>query len=349
MPVQIADLWVPDVWIGRMQERQATFPSVFTSGIVTRTPELDAIATGAGVSANIPFFKDITDQADEVQVENQGPATDNGQPSGKMVATILNRVTKNSVTALSGQVSGSDPIGSIISQLTERRLKQRNTTLIAALRGLFGSAGAKNGAAALTANRWGGVASEIFIEDGNASVAANNWVTPDVFIYTKAILGELADDLASGVFLCHPNIRARLESLDALNFKTGVPSALGFTLTTYRGIPIVTSSRLVRAGTATGFVYDSYLITRGTVGYGEKPQQGDVVDAASLQYWRDPDKNNEFIYDRTRFVLHVNGTKWIGAPAGQSAANSELQAPANWQLAWTTADRIGAVCFRTNG
>ncbi|MEY2466754.1 MAG: hypothetical protein QOD03_1275 [Verrucomicrobiota bacterium] len=348
MPVLIADLWIPDIWIAHMAERQNTFPSVFTSGILTRTPELDAIASGAGLSSNIPFFKDITDQADEVQVENQGPATDNGQPSGKMVATILNRVTKNSVTALSGAISGADPLGSIISQLTERRMKQRNTTLIGLLRGLFGSAGAKNGAAALTANRWGGTNAEIFIEDGNASVAANNWITPDVFIFTKALLGELADDLANGVFLCHPNVKARLESLDALNFKTGVPSALG-PINTYRGIPIVTSSKLVRAGGVSGFVYDSYLITRGTVGYGEKPQQGDTIDVSSLHYWKDPDKNNEFIYDRTRFVMHVNGTKWVGNPAGQTAANSELQTPGNWQLAWQTADRIGAVCFRTNG
>jgi len=350
MPVTIADLWIPDVWISQMQEKQATFPSVFTSGIVTRTPQLDTIASGAGVSANIPFFKDITDQADEIQVENTAPVTDNGQPSGKMVATILNRQTKNSVTALSGQVSGSDPLGVIISQLVERRLKQRNTTLIATLRGLFASAGAANAAGALIANRYAGGAggTEIFVEDG-AAVTAANLITPDVFIYSKALMGEQADDLKNGVFLCHPNVKARLESLDSLNFKrTTLPSELPFDIATYRDIPIITSSKLVRAGGVSGLVYDSYLIAKGTVGYGEKAQAGDVVDVASLQYWRNPDLNNEFIYDRTRFVLHVNGTKWVGNPAGESAANAELQAAGNWQLSWQTANRIGAVCFRTN-
>src|ERR1044072_2792362 len=98
MPALISDLWSPDVWIEHMAERQATFPSIFTSGILTRNPKLDEIAAGEGVSANVPFFKDVTDQDDEVQVENQGPANDQGITSGKMVCTILNRVTKNSVS-----------------------------------------------------------------------------------------------------------------------------------------------------------------------------------------------------------------------------------------------------------
>jgi hypothetical protein len=41
--------------------------------------------------------------------------------------------------------------------------------------------------------------------------------------------------------------------------------------------------------------------------------------------------------------------KWIGAPAGQSASNAELQTAANWQLSFQSADRVGAVCVRTNG
>ena len=331
-----------------MKEKQATFPSLFTSGIRTQSDLLDTIASGAGVSANIPFFKDITDQSDEVQVENTGPTTDNGQPSGKMVAPILNRVTKNSATALASAVSGADPLGSIINQLLARRGKQRNTTLVSILRGLFGTGGAAGPNSALKNNLYTSGGSEIFIET-TAGLSSSNLVSPSVFIYAKALMGELADDLASGVFFCHPNVKAALEALDSLNFKTGKPSDLPYDITTYRGVPIITSSLLVRAGTTSGFVYDSYLIGAGVVGYGEKSQAGDVVDVASLQYWRDPDKNNELIYDRTRFMMHIEGTKWIGAPAGQSASNSELATIANWNLAWQTSNRIPAVAFRTNG
>jgi len=349
MPVLISNLWTPDIWIAQMQEKQATFPSVFNSKAIMRTPELDAVASGAGVTANIPYFNDITDQTDEVQVENTGPGTDNGGPGGKMVGTILNRVTKNSVTALSGAVSGSDPLGNIINQMVARRLKQRNTTLVNILKGLFNAAGTVNAAAPLAANRYGTTTAEIFLEAG-AAPAVGQMVSPDVFIYTCALLGEIQDVLANGVFLCHPNVKARLQSLDSLNFKTTImPSELPFEITTYRGVPIVTSAALVRNGSTSGFVYDSYLVASGAIGYGEKPQAGDIVDVASLQYWRDPDKNNELIYDRTRFVLHPSGMKWVGTPAGQSATNAELATPANWNLAWQTANRVSIACFRTNG
>lgn len=348
MPVLISDLWTPDIWIPEMKEKQATFPSLFNAGVISRSAEMDAIATGAGTSVNIPFFKDITDQDDEIQVENTGPTTDNGQPSGKMVGVPLNRVTKNSVTALSGQVSGADPLGSIIGQLVERRLKQRQKTLVATMRGAFGTAGAKNAAASLSAVRIGGTTAEVFDESGD-DATSDQLFSPDLFIDMKYLLGELANDLAQGLLLCHPNIKARLEKLDKDGFKEGRPSQLPFDITTYRGVPIFTSESLVRAGTTNGYVYDTYILARGVVGYGEKAQAGDVIDVASLQYDQNKDLNNEYIYDRTRFILHLNGMKWVGTPAGQSATNAELQTATNWNLVYQTANRVGAVAVRTNG
>jgi hypothetical protein len=343
----IANLWTPDVWVRGARERQATFPSIFNSGAVIKSGLLDEIATGPGVAANVPFFKDITDQDDEIQVEDTAPS-DQGITAEKGVATILNRVTKNSAAALAGQVSGTDPVTEILDQVVERRLKQHQKSLLSILRGLFGSAGAANAAAALSAVRLGGVVSEPFDESGN-DATADQLFSPDMFIDAKALMGELQDSLRNGILFLHSNIRARLEKLDKDGFKTGKPSDLPFEITTYRGIPIVISDALVRAGTDNGFVYDTYLLGRNTVGYGSKPQQGDTIDAASLSFFQDKDKNNELLWDRNRLVIHVDGTKWVGAPGGQSATNAELGTVGNWQLKYATANRVGAVCVRTNG
>ncbi|HZV35880.1 MAG TPA: hypothetical protein VFB72_14990, partial [Verrucomicrobiae bacterium] len=226
--VLISDLWVPDIWISAIRERQATFPVLFQSKVVTRAPLFDTIAAGPGTTVNLPFFKDITDQDDEIQVENTPPVTDNGQPGSVMVATPLNRVCKNSSGALAAQLSGADPMAAIIDQMLMRRMKQNQKTFLAMLRGQLGTAGAANAAAALAAMRVGGTTAEPFIENG-AAATDDNLMSPDLFIDAKALMGELADDLANGVFWCHTDVRARLEKLDALNFRTlQLPSQLPF-------------------------------------------------------------------------------------------------------------------------
>lgn len=357
----IGALWIPQIWIPNMRERQATFPALWNCGIVTRADLFDAIAAGPGIAANVPFLYDITDQTDEVQVENAAPQNNNQQPGAVQVFPMMNRVKKSSASALSKQLSGADPMAAIIDQMVENRLKNRQFTLINMLRGLFASAGPNVGAGQVGGYVAGSLdavkltynGTEPFIENG-AAAGQGQLFTPDMFIDAKALMGELSQMLRNGCFLVHPNIKARLEKLDAISFKTvepGLQSALPFAITTYRDVPIFESVLLVRNGAQGGYVYDSYLISKGMIAYGEKPQQGDTTDVASLQYWRDRDLNNELIWDRTRFILGVNGTKWVGnaANVNNGPANAELSNPANWNLIFQSANRVGAVCIRTNG
>lgn len=343
---KIADVWTPDIWINGMREKQATFPSILNSGVAVGNAIFDGIASGAGISANVPFYKDITDQADAIQVEDTAP-TIQGLTTGLQVAPILNRETNNRVTALAAQVSGSDPVGEFTNVLTVRRLKQRNATLVALLRGAFAGLGASGAVAALDDVRL-----DSFDETGTDATSSQT-MGADLFITGKALLGELADTLSSGALIAHPNVIASLERADKDSFKDGVESGLPFTVRTYRGVPVFSSSLLVRAGTTNGYVYESYLLSSGIVAKGEKAQAGGtpgnpVIDTAALNYNPDVNLNNERIYDRTRFLMHLNGMKYVGTPAGQSATNAELATAADWELVYQTADRVGAVCFRTN-
>jgi hypothetical protein len=348
MPItNVAALWVPAIWTEAVREKQNTFPVIFNSNAVLKSPLLDEIATGGGVSANIPFFKDITDQDDEVQVEDTAPSTQ-GIGSGVQVAPILNRVTKSGVTALSSAVTGEDVVGEITDQLAERRAKQRQKQLLAHVRGAFGTSpgAALAGAAALQ-----GVRRSVASETG-ASPPATAIMSSELWIDTVSLMGELQNDLINGAFFCHSQVKAGLQKADAASFKTGIESGLPFNITTYRGVPLFVCDMLVRNGTTSGLVFDSYLMSRGVVGYGTKPQlpdTGETIDVAALQLHGDKDKNNAFIFDRTRFLFHINGLKWIGTPAGQSATNAELGTAANWQLVYSSANRVGIVCMVTNG
>ena len=351
---QVSNLFTPDIWIPSVREKLATFPSILNSGAVVKNAQFDEIATGGGVSANIPLWKDITDQDDEIQVEDTAPSTTNNITTGTMVCVPTNRVWKAGATALAAQINGdADPIDEITRQLAMGRDKRRNKRILAVLRGAFGGGGARNAAAALSAVRLGGTTAEPFDETGQDATDDQKF-SPDMFIDAKALMGELAGDLSGGLLIMHSNIRARLEKLDKDGFKDGRPSGLPYNIVTYREIPIVISDLLVRAGSDGGFVYETYLLGRGVMAWGSKPQVGGAVnnpvkDVASLNMVVDADKNNEHIWDRTREVIHLNGMKWVGTPSGQSATNAELATAANWNLIYQTANRVGAVLVRTNG
>lgn len=328
----LSDLWVPDVWVRGMDETVRTLPTLLTSGAVVRSPQLDEIASGAGVSAEMPFFRDATDGTDAIQVEDTAPTIGNVTQTS-MVAPILNRVSATGATALSAAVSGSDPVGYALRALTLKRMKQRHTTALNMLRGVMATA-----LSAAMINR--------FLE---TTVGQNSTHLIDSDVVTDAItlMGENAANVTGGLIFMHPNIRGALTKLDNISFERD--SVLGLTIERYRGLQVVLSLNLSRAGTTSGTVYDTYIIGPNAIGYGEKPQAGDTIDVSSLQYYEDKPKNNAAFFDRTRFVMHINGTKWIGTPAGQSATNAELATAGNWSLVFGSVDRCGIVGIRSNG
>lgn len=339
----IADLWTPDVWIDGLNEKVNTMPSLINSGIAVRTAQFDDIADGEGITANVPYFRDITDQADAPQVEDTQPTLQK-MGSGKQIAPIMNRESGLSNTALSAAVSGSNPGEGIVTQLALRRLKQRQTTLLSLTRGAFGFATAPGGAGALTLNR-----NDVFLEAG-ANPAANQCVSAFNIIDTIARLGELADTTTGGSILMHPLIRGSLLKQDQISFEH-LSQQDGTKLEYYKGYRVFVSNLLFRVGAVSGYVFDTYIFGPAVFAWGEKPQVdgNQIVAVAALSYFMDTQKNNQEMYDRSRFVLHLNGMRWIGVPALQSASNAELANAANWSLDYTTPDRTGVVCIRSNG
>lgn len=346
----ISNLWSPQIWIQGISETVATFPAFITSGAVFPSPFLDSIASGAGTSANIPFFRDISDDSEAVQQELVA-ATVGNHRSATQVAAILNREISWGSGALAAAVTGSDVVGDITRQLGIARQKRMQAAVIATLRGLFAfsSAPGTNSALSGAATAIAGTRYDISIEAGNSATSAN-LISSAGFNLAVGLMGELGDSLVgSGALLMHPQIKASLRTQDAANWSTVPLSGQPATLPTYKGIPVFLSSSLRRAGATNGFVYDTYLLGAGAVGLGQKPQVGDQIDVASLQYERKQSTNEEIVYDRTRYLVHVNGTAFTGSPAAQSASNAELAAAGNWALRFGSPDRCGVVQIRTNG
>lgn len=354
----VSSLWTPDVWIQGLNEKMRAFPSLISSPLVRQSPEFDALASGAGITVNMPYFRDITDQNDAPQVENAEPTMQN-IGSGKQIAAICNRETGNSATALAAAVSGTDPVANMTMQLAKRRQKQRNATLIAQLGGIFGFSSGPAGAGALSSMR-----NDIFSETG-VNPGAPQLISGFNFIDTIALLGELADTTLGGGIFLHPTIRGSLIKQDQIAFQhyslqagtllTGpAPAESAGAAEYYKGYRVFVSNRLVRAGGVNGYVFATYIAAPGTFAWGEKSQVGGTgadgaIDVASLNFVKWVPTNVANIYDRSRFILHPNGLKWVGVPGGQSATDTEFLTAANWNLDYASADRVGIVCIRSNG
>ena len=329
----ISDLWQPDLWVAGTLEKENSFAHLFNSPAVRESARLTEFASGPGATISMPFLDSITDQADGIQVESTDIALQK-HGSAISVAIACEREYGYQASALAAQRSGTDPVGSMLSTLAAARVKRRQAPMLAMARGCFDTA--------LSAN-----SNDNFVEV-IGSQTADHLIDADMIIDASNLLEELAMNGSETVLWMHPVIAGALRKQDENSFKTTSTDG-GLSITSYKGIQIYISKSLSRAGTTSGVVYDTYLMGNGVIGYGAKPQVGDSIDVASLQYDEKKSSNDSAVYDRCRYALHVDGMAYTGTPAGSSPTNAELQVGASWALRYNSADRVRMVRIRSNG
>lgn len=330
----VADMIVPEIWIQGMAEEPIVEKNeIMDSPIVANSPLFTQIASGAGTSANIPFFKE-PNFTDAIQVESTEP-TINAASQIKTVAPILNREYAFGATALSVQASGTDPIGSTLRYVQRIRNRQRKETMRSVLLGGFGSH--TDTTAALNAMRLNKCTTTGSLV---TSGATSNYINLRYILDAAALLGENVDMIVA--LWMHPEILASLTDQDVTDYIT--PSEGALVLKNYRNCRIYLEPNLKTTATINSVpsvpIYRTYLMSANTVARGEKPQSTNIGDVASMTTKEDAATNDRKVYDRTRFLMGLNGLSWKGTPAGQSATNAELATIANWELA-----KNGSVTF----
>jgi hypothetical protein len=335
----ISDLWVPAIWTPAIFERTLKLPSLFNSRAVVRSPLLTNLATGPGQTFNIPHWKDLTDQADAVQAQDTASST-TVIGGGKQIGVALNREWANGIEALAAQHTGNtaeEALQNVYDAIGVRRLKGYQRALIYSLRGFCASAASA-------------VVNNIAIEDTDDGLDTDNYIDGDVIIDAAKLLGEAKSELNNGVIVMHSTVEGNLRKQDSNAFVQASIDG-GITITRYKGMEVIISDELTRAGTGSPAttVYETYLFAPGAIAFGEKAQSNRIGDVASLVLYGDASKNNQSLYDRVRYIAHINGAKFTGTPSGESPTNAELATSGNWALAFQTASRCGFAQIRSNG
>ena len=140
----LADVIVPELFNPYVINKTMELSALFQSGIITNNAEFDRLASEAAPIHNMPFFEDLTGDAENV-VEGAS-LTAKKITSKKDVSTTIRRANMWAATDLSAALAGSDPmaaIGSLVAGFWARNMQKE---LISVLAGVFGTYTGSEGA-----------------------------------------------------------------------------------------------------------------------------------------------------------------------------------------------------------
>lgn len=292
---QIADVIVPEVFNPYVVERTAELAAFYMGGIVSTSPELNALASSGGKSINMPFWKDLTGN-DEV-LSDSGALTPAKITSGQDVAALLMRGRAWSVNDLAKALSGDDPMAEIGNLVADYWARRYQAVGIASLKGVMAD----------------NVANDAADMQHDAGL---NPLTGTVFVDGQATFGDAIGQV-SGVAV-HSVVYNNLKKTDNISFEKESSGAAE--IETYRGLPLIVDDSLVDGAT-----YKTYLFGQGALGMGQ--------GAAPVPTETDRDSlaGDDILISRSHFIMHPRGVAFQNASvAGASPTNLELENAANW-------------------
>jgi len=304
----ISDVIVPEVFNPYVIERTAELSAFYQSGIIARTPALDALASSGGKLVNMPFWEDLT--GDDEVLSDQNALTVGKIKAGQDVAALLARGRAWSVNDLAKALSGDDPMAAIGDLVAEYWARRFQVILLKILEGIFG-------------DTTGMGENKLDISGGTGDAAIISAKTAVDAIYK---LGDNADKLTG--FAMHSATVAKLAKDDLIEYIK--PSEGAAEVPTFLGKRVVVDDSLP-VNTSTG-VYTTYIFGAGAFGWGEGGAPVPVETA------RDALAGDDILVHRRHFILHPRGVAFQGTDlsdgkGGTNAtpSNTNLAAYANWK------------------
>jgi len=300
---QISDVIVPEVFNPYVVQRTAELTALYLGGIISNSPELDALAFAGGKTINMPFWNDLT--GDDELLSDSGALTPAKIDAGQDVAALLMRGKAWQVNDLAKALSGDDPMKAIAELVAEYWARRYQVALISSLSGVF-------------ADNVDNDASDMVVDIAVESIAGQSATTR---ISVDAIIdggGTMGDSETKITGLCvHSDVYRALRKQKAVDEVQATDGSL--VVSTVDGkIILVDDSCPKVAGTTDGFKYTSYLFGNGAFGLGS--------GAAPVPTETDRDSlaGNDILVTRNHFLIHPRGIAATGTAAAASPSNAEL-------------------------
>lgn len=300
---QLSDIFVGDYYASLAPVNSPEKTAVYESGIVTRSPVLDAIASGSQGTAEISYWQDL--DADEApNISNDDP-NDQGEvgkaTQDSMRARVLYLNKGYGVTDLTAELANSEPMQHVRNRFGTYWTRQWQRYALGASRGIIASNIANNG--------------------GDMVVDAGATISATAFQDAAFTAGDAADQFgAIGVHSVVMNQMVKQDLIEYLRDSEGK-----IILATYLGKPVFMDDGLTYGAGR----YLSVFFGQGAFGYGEGTPK------MPIELERKPGGGNgggaEVLWERKTYILQPAGFSWKGSEAQNlSPTAAQYASAANW-------------------
>lgn len=335
---QISDIIVPQVFTPYMQQLTEEKSRLIRAGVLTLDEAINALLMGGGLTFNVPSFKDLANDTDNVSSDEAAGANDSTPKKNSTSQEVAVRLSRNqswSTADLAQALAGADPMASIASRVADYWARRLQAAFIATIKGVFAD---NDAAPAATEHTQGDMTNDI---SGASFVDGVTNFSAEAFIDATLTLGDSMEDVT--VVFLHSVIYARMQKNNLIDFipdsdgKTEIPTFLGRRVVIDDGMPVTSN------------VYDTWLFGPGAVRFG--------VGAPKVptETFRNPEAGNgggqETLFSRNEWCLHPVGHKYAGTspnggPSNASTSNNLAHA-GSWQRVFAERKMIKIARLKT--
>lgn len=312
---QVSDIITPEIFTPYVRQQTTLKSALLQSGAVTELPSLTAMLAGAGVTFQVPSFKPLDDDEENISGDQAADRFTGGSndSSPKKIGTAQEtavRLSRNqswSSADLAAALAGTDPMMAIADGVVKYWVDRLQAAFIATMSGVFAdNAAAPTGTDQHTINDLTNDISDTAYSAGvtNFSRAA--------FLDTTLTLQDSMNDL--GMIAVHPVVYNAMQKANDIDF---IPDSEGkFTVPTYLGHVVVMDARMP---SNTG-VYESWMFAPGAVALGMSSPK--VPTEVAREAAAGNGGGQEILYDRVEWAIHPHGHAYKGAPAAGGPSNA---------------------------
>ncbi len=338
---KVADVIVPEIFTPYVQQLTEEKARLIQSGALARNALMDQLLVGGGLTFNVPSFKDLDNDDDNVSTDDTAdriaatvagawPGTGlDSQPfktgTAQEIAVRLSRNNSWNSSDLAAALAGEDPMDSIASRVAFYWSRRLQAAVIATMSGVNKDNGV---------NDSGDYANDIV---GASFVDGVTNFSAEAFLDAKVTMGDSMEDLS--MVMVHSTVYNRMQKNNLIDFipdargETQIPTFLGAEVIVDDGMPNGTNA--VRGTGAAGVagVFETWLFGPGALqlGVGSAKVPTEVERQASAGNGG----GSETLHSRQEWSIHPVGHAFVAAsPANGGPSNAATTNNLNIATSW---------------